>query len=79
MEQCCGTCKWHWYENVDEGFVCTNIDSEYCADWTDYADSCGDWDLCCSLQKRRLCYEDEEACEAWNRRENGGRKSDRSN
>ncbi len=29
---------------------------------------CGDWDLCCSLQKRRLCYEDEEACEAWNRR-----------
>lgn len=42
MERCCGTCKWHWYENVDEDFVCTNIDSEYCADWTDYADSCSD-------------------------------------
>lgn len=44
MERCCGTCKWHWYENIDEGFVCTNIDSEYCADWTDYADSCEDWE-----------------------------------
>lgn len=32
MERCCGTCKWHCYENIDEGFVCTNIDSEYCAD-----------------------------------------------
>lgn len=38
MERCCGTCKWHLYENIDEGFVCANIDSEYCADWTDYAD-----------------------------------------
>ena len=44
MERCCGTCKWHLYENIDEGFVCTNIDSEYCADWTDYADSCEDWE-----------------------------------
>lgn len=44
MERCCGTCKWHWYENIDEGFVCTNIDSEYCTDWTDYADSCEDWE-----------------------------------
>lgn len=24
MERCCGTCKWHLYENVDEGFVCPN-------------------------------------------------------
>ena len=23
MERCCGTCKWHLYENIDEGFVCT--------------------------------------------------------
>lgn len=22
MERCCGTCKWHCYENIDEGFVC---------------------------------------------------------
>lgn len=27
MHRCCGTGKWHWYENIDEGFVCTNIDS----------------------------------------------------
>lgn len=44
MERCCGTCKWHWYENIDEGFVCTNIDSEYCADWTDYAIPAEDWE-----------------------------------
>lgn len=44
MDRCCGTCKWHLYENIDEGFVCTNIDSEYCADWTDYDDTCEDWE-----------------------------------
>lgn len=44
MERCCGTCKWHWYVNIYEDFVCTNIDSEYCADWTDYDDYCEDWE-----------------------------------
>ena len=29
----------------------------------------GDWDLCCRLQKRRLCYENTESCEALEERE----------
>lgn len=37
---CCGECKYHTYEEIDRGFVCTNADSPYCTDWTDYADTC---------------------------------------
>lgn len=31
----CGTCKYHHKETVDDGFVCTNPDSDYVADWTE--------------------------------------------
>ena len=44
MEQCCGTCKYHQFENVNDGYVCVNSESEYCADWTEYEDSCGEWE-----------------------------------
>lgn len=44
MEQCCGTCKWHYAEDINEGFVCTNIESKYCADWTEYQDCCEEWE-----------------------------------
>ena len=30
--KCCGTCKWHYHENIDDGWVCVNSDSEYCTD-----------------------------------------------
>ena len=40
MDKCCGTCKWHKFENISDGFVCVNSDSDYCADWTEYGDSC---------------------------------------
>lgn len=33
---------------------------------------CGDWDLCCALQKRRLCYENDAACEDFERRVDNG-------
>ena len=36
----CGECKWHTYEDIDHGWVCTNPDSPYCADWTEYEDDC---------------------------------------
>lgn len=29
---------------------------------------CDDWALCCVLQKRRLCYENDQACEDFERR-----------
>ena len=43
-EYCCGTCKWHLHENVDDGWVCVNGDSEYCTDFTDYDHTCPDWE-----------------------------------
>lgn len=43
-EKCCGTCKWHQHESVDDGWVCVNSDSEYCTDWTDYEDGCDEWE-----------------------------------
>ena len=44
MDKCCGTCKWHKFENISDGFVCVNSDSDYCADWTEYGDSCEEWE-----------------------------------
>lgn len=42
--RCCGTCNWHQYESVDQGWVCVNPESEYCSDWTEYDDGCIDWE-----------------------------------
>ena len=33
-EHICGFCKWHKHEDIDDGWICTNPDSEYVADWT---------------------------------------------
>lgn len=41
---CCGTCKWHQQENIDEGCVCVNGDSEYCGDWTIYDNCCKEYE-----------------------------------
>lgn len=42
--QVCGTCKYHEYEHVSDGWVCVNDDSEYVADWTDFNHTCPDWE-----------------------------------
>ncbi len=42
-EQCCGTCKWHQNEKT-VGWACANPDSEYYADWTEYGDTCEEWE-----------------------------------
>lgn len=42
--KCCGTCKYHEHESVDDGWVCVNADSQYCTDWTDYNHYCEDWE-----------------------------------
>lgn len=44
--ECCGTCKWHFHEKINEGWVCTNADSDYVTDWTDY-------DFCCDEYEKR--------------------------
>ena len=43
-ENCCGTCKWHEHENIDDGWVCVNDQSEYCADRTEYDEICDEWE-----------------------------------
>ena len=43
-EACCGNCKYHHHEDIDDGWVCVNDASEYCTDFTEYADVCPDWE-----------------------------------
>lgn len=43
-EECCGTCGWHRFENLTDGWVCVNDESENCGDWTEYSDSCDMWE-----------------------------------
>ena len=38
----CGTCYWHKREG-DE-WVCVNKNSDYCADYTEYDDTCEEWE-----------------------------------
>lgn len=43
-DKCCGTCKYHQHEDIDDGWVCVNDESEYVADWTEYDDYCEEWE-----------------------------------
>ena len=41
MEQCCGTCQYHKADDCwPSDWVCTNADSENCADFTEWEDWC---------------------------------------
>jgi hypothetical protein len=42
-EKICGTCCWH-IKDINGDWYCANDDSYYCEDWTDYKDSCGEWE-----------------------------------
>ena len=43
--RCCGSCRWHkpddYYGN---DWMCCNAESDNCADWTSYNDSCDQWE-----------------------------------
>jgi hypothetical protein len=43
-DKCCGTCKYHGFEKLSDGFSCVNEQSEYFADFTEYNDSCEEWE-----------------------------------
>ena len=43
-EKCCGTCKYHKHEVIDDGWICTNAESDYCTFLTEYGDYCEDWE-----------------------------------
>ena len=40
----CGTCKWHKKDNDGDGWICTNPNSEYYVEWTEYNDNCEEWE-----------------------------------
>ena len=40
----CGNCKFHLHEDIDDGWVCVNPRSRFCADWTEYEDACEEWE-----------------------------------
>ena len=44
QQKCCGTCKHHQQENITDGFVCVNDESDYVADWTDEDHTCDAWE-----------------------------------
>ena len=44
MDKCCGNCAYHQYYNKTDDWVCCNAESENVADWTDFNDSCMDWE-----------------------------------
>ena len=42
-EKVCGTCKWHKHEQLND-WSCDNHDGEYFGDYTEYSDSCPDYE-----------------------------------
>lgn len=44
MNNCCGNCAYHSSANLDGDWVCENPESENNGVWTDYEDSCVDFE-----------------------------------
>ena len=42
MNEICGKCQYHKYNNGE--FCCTNPESEYYSDYTEYVDSCDEFE-----------------------------------
>ena len=42
--QNCSSCKYHYFEEIDRGYVCVNDKSEHIADWTEDDDTCEYWE-----------------------------------
>lgn len=42
-DECCGTCK-HHNCNIHDDWFCTNPDSDFYTDYTDYEDKCEDYE-----------------------------------
>lgn len=40
----CGTCKYYQHEDITDGWVCVNSDSEHCADWMEINNGCEEWE-----------------------------------
>lgn len=40
----CEDCKYYEHEDIDDGYVCVNSDSDYCADWVEPDYGCVDFE-----------------------------------
>ena len=49
MDKTCKTCRYHRHEDISDGYVCVNADSDKVADWTEDDYSCDKWEMydCC--------------------------------
>ena len=54
IEKVCGLCRWHEHENISNGRVCVNYNSDYCADWTDYEYTCEEWEHKVVIQTKQM-------------------------
>ena len=44
-KECCGNCRYHRADkSVYGAWHCTNDQSEYYSDWTEYEDCCDEWE-----------------------------------
>lgn len=43
-EECCGTCKYHCYDNTGDAWMCGNNSSTEYADYTPYKYTCEEWE-----------------------------------
>ena len=39
----CENCRYYEHEDIDDGYVCVNSDSEYCSDWVEAEHCCEGW------------------------------------
>ena len=45
MDNTCKTCRYHMHEDISDGYVCVNADSDKVADWTEDDYSCDKWEM----------------------------------
>jgi len=51
MEKKCGKCKYHRFEEVD--WMCCCLDSDRCGEYTDYDETCEEFEERREVAKRR--------------------------
>lgn len=44
VDKRCGTCKYHEHEDITDGWVCVNGESDYVTDFTDHNFCCEDYE-----------------------------------
>lgn len=43
MDKNCENCRYYEHEDINDGYVCVNGESEYCSDWVEPEHCCAEW------------------------------------